>query len=313
MKTKTIVYLYFLLSTSAVAQTNFPNNDQLKTTFELISIISADSLEGRKPGSIGMEKATRFIENYFKTLGIKPFFKNSYLDTLLVMDHEAYNVVGILNPEAPSDTFILIGAHLDHLGKIKNKNDSVYNGANDNASGVTAVLQISRALKGLTFNKKIIVAIFTGEESGLLGSKHLARRLKQKNIPLSFVLNIEMIGHPLSDTPNQIYITGYEKSDFAVVSNKLLGRKFIVHKQFSTRLFPNSDNYPFYSEFKIPSHTLSTYDFRNDAFFHKPGDEASNLNIGHMDKIINNIAGLITLILTKSVTFKNTQPDYLTD
>ena len=73
---------------------------------------------------------------------------------------------------------------------MNSQTDSVFNGANDNASGVTAVLQIARELKKHKFDKKIIIALFTGEEFGLKGSKHLATKLKKANIKLSYVIKL---------------------------------------------------------------------------------------------------------------------------
>ncbi len=272
---------------------------QYKTVAELAEILSSDEFEGRKPGSEGMRKATAFVEDYFRSLGVAPFFNDSYLDTLNVYGAESYNIVGILNKESPLDEYILIGAHLDHLGRSFPDTASIYNGANDNASGVTAVLKVAEELLKHEFSRKVLVVAFTGEESGLVGSRHLAKRLKSAEIPLSFMINFEMIGVPLSAGPGKVYITGFNMSDFAVVSNTMLNEEFIVFEEVETRmgLFRRSDNYPFYMEFNIPSHTVSTFDFRNYPYMHNVLDEFSQLDIPHMETIIDKMTRLIIALL----------------
>jgi Zn-dependent M28 family amino/carboxypeptidase len=184
--------------------------------------------------------------------------------------------------------------------------DSIFNGANDNASGVTAVLQIARELKKYKFDKKVIIALFTGEEFGLKGSKHLAQKLKNANINLSYVINFEMIGTPLSSFPENVYITGFNRSNFGEVANNVLGDEFIVSNgaEFSDGLFGASDNYPFYLEFKIPSHTISTFDFKNYKYYHSVSDEYSQLNIQHMDYIIQKTSKLLIKLLQENSEIK---------
>ena len=270
----------------------------VESTTELVTEIASDKMEGRKPGTAGMESATRFVENYLSSAHIQPFFEN-YRDTLLVRDKESYNIVGLIKSKKPSTEYVLIGAHLDHLGIRPSQTDSIYNGANDDASGVTAVLQIATILKKYEVDKNIIVAVFTGEESGLLGSKHLAKRLKSLNIPLKLMLNFEMIGTVLSNGENQVYITGFDKSDFAENFNQLLNVEFATKLEGYEQLFRMSDNYPFYQEFGIPAHTICTFDFKNFDQFHQPGDEVSKLDLKNMNAIIN-LASLAILKLVNS-------------
>jgi leucyl aminopeptidase len=277
------------------------NSDYLKfkTTAELVNVLSSDSFEGRHPGDPGFERAAKFVENYLRSIKVSPFFDSSYRDTLSLFSNQSFNIVGVIENEKSVNEYILIGAHLDHLGKMDSKTDSVFNGANDNASGVTAVLQIARELKKYRFDKKVIIALFTGEESGLRGSKHLAQRLKKDSVNLSYMINFEMLGTPLSASPNNVYITGYNKSNFGEIANKILNSEFIVYKgaEFSDGLFEASDNYPFYLEFNIPAHTISTFDFKNYGYFHTVSDEYSHLNVQHMDSVIQKTCKLITGLL----------------
>jgi bacterial leucyl aminopeptidase len=299
-----------ILFLSGISLVNCQNsgNKELKTTAELVNILSSDSLEGRYIGDSSFERAAKFVENYLKLIEVKPFFNGSYRDTLTIFRYHSFNVVGIIENRHSGNDYILIGAHLDHLGKMESETDSVFNGANDNASGVTAVLQIARELKKFKFEKKVIIALFTGEEFGLMGSKHLAQKLKKSNINLSYVINIEMIGTPLSSFPEDVYITGFNKSNFGKVANSVLGDEFVVSNgtEFSDHLFGASDNYPFYLEFKIPSHTISTFDFKNYKYYHTVSDEYSHLNVQHLDYIINRTSKLITKLLQENSSIKLT-------
>ena len=187
--------------------------------------------------------------------------------------------------------FIVIGAHYDHIGTLKGiEGDSIANGANDNASGTSTVLELARYFGQARTNKRsIIFALFSGEEKGFLGSKHLANRLKRENLELYVMLNFEMVGVPLVNKDYSMYLTGYEKSNLADIYNKYAGEKLVGFlpsaKEFN--LFQRSDNYAFHMEFNIPSQTFSAFDFTNFDFYHKVGDENSRMDFAHMANLVN--------------------------
>jgi Zn-dependent M28 family amino/carboxypeptidase len=304
-----IVFVIISITVFACSDTSNSKklSQKLKTTSELVQIISSDSMQGRYPGTIGFEKAVDFVENYMKILEIKPFINGSYRDTLSVFDAKSYNLVGVLESKEPVNDYILLGAHLDHLGahldpakKAEEQSDTIYNGANDNASGVVVILQIAKELKKYKFDKNIIIAFFTGEEYGKWGSEHLAKRLNKNNIKLSYVLNFDMVGVPQTHTPKSVGMTGFYISDFEEVSNKLLNEEFVNHPNDATDhlAFFRSDNSSFYTEYKIPSHNISTYEGRDQyPFYHDVQDEFSKLNIQHMDTIIAKTTKLIIRLL----------------
>lgn len=129
--------LIILLFTSSIACCQSSDSIKFKTTAQLVNILSSDSLEGRYIGDSGFERAAKFVENYLKLIEVKPFFNGSYRDTLTIFRYHSFNVVGIIENRHSINDYILIGAHLDHLGKMDSQTDSIFNGANDNASGVT--------------------------------------------------------------------------------------------------------------------------------------------------------------------------------
>lgn len=261
--------------------------------------LASDAFKGRKTATPGLLQASEYIIDYMKALEIDPFFEGSYYDTLDVRGKETYNIVGVINEDSPVEDYILIGAHLDHIGMVNSETDSIFNGANDNASGVAAVLQIAKELQKAEFKKKVIIALFTAEEMGLRGSKHLSAKLKAENTPLSYVINFDMIGTPLTSDSTKVYITGFDRSDFAELANDALGKEFIKQESIDMErpLFRMSDNYPFYQDFNIPSHTVSTFDFQNFQYFHHVKDEFSEIDIPHLEYVIEQFTSLILKML----------------
>ena len=258
----------------------------------LLSFLASDELEGRDTGSKGIALAADYIENYLKESSV-PAYYSTYKDTLSNYDLPAFNVVGVVEgtDKQLKDEFIIIGAHYDHIGRIgKVNNDAIANGANDNASGTVTVMELARYFGTTKSNKRsLIFVLFSAEEKGLLGSEHLASRMKEEGLNLYTMLNFEMVGVPMVNKNHLTYITGYDKSNLAQIANTYSGSKLAgflpTAKQFN--LFKRSDNYPFAKIFNVPAHTFCTFDFTNFNFYHKPGDEYEVMDINHMVKVIN--------------------------
>ncbi|RIV46759.1 M28 family metallopeptidase [Flagellimonas pelagia] len=259
---------------------------------DMMNYLASNDMKGRDAGTEGIELAATYIENYLKSYGVKPYFQ-TYRDTLSNFTKPAYNIVGIVEGNDPSlkNEFIVIGAHYDHIGIIKMENgDAIANGANDNASGTTTVLEFARYFGTHKTNKRsLIFALFSAEEKGLLGSKHLAKELKEQGLNLYTMLNFEMTGVPMKDKEYLMYLTGYEMSNLAEVSNAYAKEKLVgflpTAKEYS--LFKRSDNYAFHLELGVPSHTFSTFDFTNFNDYHKVGDEADKMDFEHMAHLVN--------------------------
>lgn len=259
---------------------------------EIISYLASDELMGRDAGTEGINKAAAYIEDLLKSHKIAPYF-SSYKDTLSNFDLPTYNIVGYLEGTDADlkNEFVVIGAHYDHIGIIAPvAGDSIANGANDNASGTTTVLEFARYFGKARSNKRsIIFALFSAEEKGLLGSKHLAQRLSDEQLDLYAMLNFEMVGVPMTDKDYLMYLTGYEKSNLAEVSNGYANENLVgflpTAQEFN--LFMRSDNYAFHTELGIPSQTFSTFDFTNFDHYHKVGDEVSIMDFEHMANVVN--------------------------
>ncbi len=276
--------------TKTIAQVpNFSNNEGVG---KIMNFLASDELKGRDTGSEGIEQAAQFIEGILKENNSTPYF-SSYRDTISNFDKPAYNIVGILEGNDPNlkNEFVVIGAHYDHIGIQKAKNgDTIANGANDNAAGTTTVLELLRYFGNAKTNKRsLLLTFFTAEEKGLLGSKHLAEKLKDKGLDLYVMLNFEMVGVPLVGKDYVAYASGYERSNLADICNGYTGEKLVGFlpkaKEFS--LFKRSDNYSFHEVFNVPSQTFSTFDFTNFDHYHQVGDEADIMDFDHMAGLVN--------------------------
>ena len=260
---------------------------------ETVSFLASDALKGRKTGSEGIEMAAQYIEDKFKAYGVNPYFE-TYRDAFMAKDRKASNIVGLVEGQDPElkNEVIIIGAHYDHIG-IRSKivdNDSIANGANDNAAGTSAVIVLAKYFATKKNNKRsLMFVLFSAEEMGLLGSKHLASRLKEQDINLYTMINFEMIGVPFTDRDYVAFVSGYDLSNMANKINEYVGSNLIGFSEVAKRynLFKASDNYAFYKEFGLPCQTISSCDLSNYDYYHHVDDETDKLDYKHMAHLVN--------------------------
>jgi acetylornithine deacetylase/succinyl-diaminopimelate desuccinylase-like protein len=293
----------------AVSEVNFSKPENVAKT---LSFLASDELEGRDTGSEGIEKASVFLESMLIENGVKPYF-TTYRDTLSNFSKTSYNIVGYMEGTDPKlkNEFVIIGAHYDHIGKIAAVNgDDIGNGANDNASGTTAVTEVMKYFAQKKNNKRsLLFVFFSAEEKGLLGSKHLAKKLKGQGMDLYFMFNFEMIGVKMNRDDMLMYLTGFGRSNMAQIMNGYAGEKLIGYIPAETQyqLFRASDNYPFFNEFEVPAQTVSTFDFENFDFYHKPDDEFELMDTTHMANVVNKMIPVLEKMMnaeTKEIQLK---------
>ncbi|UII24611.1 M20/M25/M40 family metallo-hydrolase [Fulvivirga maritima] len=300
----TLVFLILGCNPAAkLSVENLKENQPLAETEGIIKELASDKFNGRKSGHADFELALSYTEGYLEKEGIRPYFEEGYRDVFQVKGKSTANIVAFIGDKAKNKKYVLIGAHLDHLGPSPSRTDTVFNGANDNASGVTTVLQMSKELSKLKFDYNVIIALFGAEEAGLVGSKHMAKRLKEEGIDLAYMLNFEMLGKTLSTGENEVYMTGFNKSDCAAKMNEIAGKEFVKFLPVASTygLFQRSDNYAFFNEFNIPSHTFSTFDFENYKYYHDEADEVSELDLENMNTIINSATYVVAKMLQNKV------------
>lgn len=273
------------------SQDTIAKDFNIKEIQKQLEVLASDEFEGRQSGSLGLIKSTHYISDFFKKHHIKPYYK-SYKDTFYLKKIMAYNIIAHIEGTDPylKQEPIVIGAHYDHIGyKTTIQGDSIANGANDNASGTVAVMQLAKRLKDKHPKRPILFVLFDAEEQGLKGSTYLAEKLKSEDIIPYLIFNIEMIGVPMKDKPQQAYLTGYKKSNFANIFNTYIGQEAITFlpQAEEYNLFKRSDNYPFFKSFEIPAHSVSTFDFTNYKYYHHVDDEAQLLNPGHIQSLVD--------------------------
>ena len=201
------------------------------------------------------------------------------------------NIVGILPGKSKKDEYVIFSAHYDHVGIGKPVDgDSIYNGANDDAAGVTAVIMLANYYKSLGNNERTLVFVtFTAEESGGFGSRYFSTKLDPAKVAAMF--NIEMIGTESKWGKNSAFITGYDKSDMGKILEKnLAGTGFTFHPDPypDQQLFYRSDNATL-ARLGVPAHTVSTAKMEDEPHYHKPSDEVETLDLDNMTFIIKSI------------------------
>lgn len=203
------------------------------------------------------------------------------------------NVVGVLPGRSKKDEYVIFSAHYDHLGigKPDAKGDSIYNGANDDAAGTTAVIMLANYFSKLNNNERTLIFVtFTAEEIGGFGSQYFSKQIDPDKAVAMF--NIEMIGTDSKWGNNSAYITGYERSDFGKILQKNLeGSNFHFEPDPYPKqnLFYRSDNATL-AALGVPAHTISTSKMDNEPNYHKQSDEISTLDMNNMAEIIKAIA-----------------------
>lgn len=252
-----------------------------------LNYLASDELLGRDSGKDGNVQAATYLTEELQAYGIKPYF-TSYEDKLVEVEN-TWNVVGVIPGQDPElkNEIVVLGAHYDHIGIQKPvAGDSIANGANDNASGVSIVLELARNLAKKEMKRTVLVCFFTAEELGLLGSTHLANRLKEEEANVVMMLNFEMLGVPMT-REYTTFITGYDQSNLATKINEIAGENLAgrFEDAEAMQLFKRSDNYPFYSAFTIPSQTFSSSDFENFKYYHHVKDEAHLMDVPFMTEL----------------------------
>jgi len=209
-----------------------------------------------------------------------------------IIEQKLANVIGILPGKSKKDEYVIFSGHYDHIGVGKPVNgDSIYNGANDDAAGTTAVMMLAKYFKQLNNNERTIVFVaFTAEEVGGFGSQYFSRQMDADKVVAMF--NIEMIGTDSKWGKNSAYITGYEKTDMGEILKKDLdGTAFTFYPDpYPTQnLFYRSDNATL-ARLGVPAHTISTSKMDNEPNYHKVTDHIETLDIQNMTMIIKAIA-----------------------
>jgi hypothetical protein len=233
---------------------------------------------------LSAEEAGEYTINYKQTVTSRPL----------------KNVVGILPGRSKKNEYVIFSGHYDHLGvgKPNAAGDSIYNGANDDAAGTTAVIMLANYFAKQKNNERTIIFVaFTAEESGGFGSQYFSQNLNPDQVMAMF--NIEMIGTESKWGTNSAFITGYEKTDMGKILDKNLegsAFKFYPDPYPDQQLFYRSDNATL-ARLGVPAHTISTSKMDSEKYYHTQEDEIETLDMNNMAAIIKAIAISSTSII----------------
>ncbi|MBM3773808.1 MAG: M20/M25/M40 family metallo-hydrolase, partial [Acidobacteria bacterium] len=291
-----------------------------------VSFLASDPLAGRETPSPGLDIAAEYIASQFRRAGLKPGLDRSYFQTARVtvippdpekkkgrrvrlledgagQGEEARNVIGVLPGSDPAlkDTCVLLSAHYDHIGTAASGDDRIYNGANDNASGVAAVIETAAALASRRARPRrtVVFIAFFGEEQGMLGSRYYARHPACPLEKTAAHVNLEQVGRT-DDTEGpqiaSVTLTGFELSGLPAVLQAAGNRtavKVYKRERAEDKYFLRSDNLPL-AQAGVPAHTLAaTFGFPD---YHGLDDEWDRLDYRNMARITRTVmAGVLEL------------------
>jgi len=301
---KKISLLVFFISLLGCEKTDQPEN-KIK---EDVSFLAGDKLEGRETGTKGEQEAATYITKRFKEIGVEPKGIKGFLQVFTFKPktdpHQEVkysttstdstitgtNVLGYIDNKA--NKTIVIGAHYDHLGFgaegsfYKGEEKAIHNGADDNASGVSVMLNLASKLKQTNTSNNYLFIAFSGEEMGLLGSNYF---VKNATIPLdsiNYMLNMDMVGRLKADSTLAVYGVGTSPVFKQVISDN--NDKFkIIEKESGVG---PSDHTSFYLN-DIPVLHFFTGQHED---YHRPSDDSELLNYEGMEAISTYIFDIIT-------------------
>ncbi|HYK77613.1 MAG TPA: M20/M25/M40 family metallo-hydrolase [Daejeonella sp.] len=253
---------------------------------DIFKRIKANAGRGRLVQKTGGNGAAIFVLGVDEAPVFSVKFKNQSENLPL------FNVAGMIPGKSKEKELVVFSGHYDHLGIIKPVGtDSIANGADDDASGVTAMISLAKYYKKLNNNQRTLIFVaFTAEEIGGFGSRYFCERLNPDDVVAMF--NIEMIGKDSKFGPNTAFITGYERSDFGQILQKNLegtAFKFYPDPYPEQNLFYRSDNATL-AALGVPAHTISTVQIDGDKYYHTVKDEFETLDVNNISATIKAIA-----------------------
>jgi hypothetical protein len=295
-----------------------------------LRFLASDLLEGRDTPSRGLDLAADYIAAQFQIAGLEPAGDKGYFQTVdwntikpaprvrpgapapaptpdssePVAPVYVRNVIGVLRGSDPilKDSYILVTAHYDHLGIRKTAEGmQVFNGANDDASGVVSVIELARAFAGMAVRPKrsIVFMTFFGEEKGLVGSRYYGKNPIFAIDKTIAGINIEQVGRTDDSEGAQVAsvgVTGYDFSEVGAIIAKAgeqTGIRAWKHPVNSDRYFGQSDNQALADQ-GIPAHTISVaYHFPD---YHGAGDDSDKIDYDNMAKVNRAVAIAVATI-----------------
>ncbi|OEK05741.1 M20/M25/M40 family metallo-hydrolase [Roseivirga misakiensis] len=290
----------------AISCTDFTTDREIVAGLtEDINFLADDALEGRAIGTAGEVKAANYIAKAFEEIGLDPKGTDGYLQPFTVKKatnpHEqavigstgdgvtGHNVAGFIDNSAAFT--IVIGAHFDHLGygeegSLFRGEPAIHNGADDNASGTAAVIELAKILKAKRSNYNFLFLAFSGEENGLWGSNYFSKNSTVSLDSINYMINMDMVGRMNEEKTLAINGTGTSPAWTEVLDKVNTDSLKLVTSESGVG---PSDHTSFYLQ-DVPVLHFFTGQHED---YHKPTDDADKINYKGLTFVIRYIERLI--------------------
>ncbi|UKB84244.1 M28 family peptidase [Chryseobacterium sp. MEBOG06] len=298
---KKLTYLTLSLF-SIVSSAQEVSQERVKT---ILSTLASDEMKGREIGTQENENAANYIAKLFKENKLEYCTGNSYLIPFDYNGKTVYNVCGV--KKGKTDKYLGFSGHFDHIGTSNKTGDNIYNGADDDASGITTLVGIADYFKNKKPEFSMVFMAFNGEEKGMLGSKAISTDTNLDPIynKMTALFNFEMVATESQWGKNALYMTGDGFSDLDELFNTYAvnGLKINADPYAKQQLFYRSDNVSFVKK-KIIAHSFSTVDMTKATHYHHENDDINIVDFNNMTQIINNFGQTLDKLNPKNFTPK---------
>ena len=260
-----------------------------------LGFLASDAMQGRGSGTAYERIAAEYIGSQFRQFGLEPAGdtdnsgNTSFVQRVPLQSGATWNAIGFLRGTDPAGDAIMLSAHLDHLGvnEALTGDDKIFNGADDDASGCVAVLELARVLAaGKRTRRTVYFIAFGSEERRGQGSRYF---IDHSPVPLTKIvadLNFEMLGRPDAKVPpNTLWLTGFERSTLGPELARR-GASLVADARPEQRFFQRSDNYALALQGVI-AHTISSFGMHTD--YHRPSDDLSKIDFPFMTRSLNSL------------------------
>ncbi|MBO3699249.1 M28 family peptidase [Roseivirga sp. E12] len=319
---KSLKRLFLLITVLSItfACTDFTTDKELKVGLEKdITFLADDALEGRAIGTPGEEKAANYIAEAFEKIGLSPKGTDGYFQPFTVKKstnpHEeavvgtngegvtGRNVAGFI--DNGSDYTVVIGAHYDHLGygaegSLFRGEPAIHNGADDNASGTSAVIQLAKILKSKKSKYNFLFLAFSGEENGLWGSNYFSKNSTVDLASVNYMINMDMVGR--MNEEKTVAINGVGTSPLWIEQLDAINSDSLKLVTSESGVGP-SDHTSFYLQ-DLPVLHFFTGQHED---YHKPSDDADKINydglvlvVRYIERLVDELNGEEKLAFTKT-------------
>jgi len=311
--------LVFFIYLTGCEQTD-KQNSAINSLQNDIDFLASDQLEGRETGSEGAVQAAKFLAKRFKEIGLEPKGTDGYFQEFSFSPRKnphaapsddslkitARNVIGFIDNKARNT--IILGAHFDHLGygdenSLYKGDSSIHNGADDNASGVAAMLLLAEELLERNINNNYLFIGFSGEEKGLFGSNYYSKNATIDLEKVNYMINMDMVGRLNEENALAINGTGTSPSWNEIVDDIGIDTLKLITSE--SGIGP-SDHTSFYLK-DIPVLHFFTGQHED---YHKPSDDTDKINYEGIYVVTAYIDSLITrLDENEKLTFTKTKDE----